>query len=173
MQIAAAEKEKSVENVFNTERAKLGSLETNGAGDLRGARRPLGAQVCHLVRKSSGHSCRDFDTYGENPWKGVATSTRAREGGARVHFGGGEERRGRQMRRGFSSFGRNSTFSFSAKAKEGEEDATATKRTPFEPWAQKLAHWSPGYCINAAGTEVIFAPKCNEGGERERARARD
>ena len=59
MQIAAAEKEKSVENVFNTERAKLGSLETNGAGDLRGARRPLGAQVCHLVRKSSGHSCRD------------------------------------------------------------------------------------------------------------------
>ena len=61
-----------------------------------------------------------------------------------------------------------STFSFSAKAKEGEEDATATKRTPFEPWAQKLAHWSPGYCINAAGTEVIFAPKCNEGGGRER-----
>ena len=36
-------------------------------------------------------------------------------------------------------------------------------RTPFEPWAQKLAHWSPGYCINAAGSRIIFVGKCNEG----------
>ena len=41
-------------------------------------------------------------------------------------------------------------FLFSAKSEGGEEDPTERTRTPFEPWAQKLAHWSIGYCINAA-----------------------
>ena len=58
------------------------------------------------------------------------------------------------------------TFSPKARAAKKKKEGGGDERTPFEPWAQKLAHWSPGYCINAAGGrdggEIIFAQKCNE-----------
>ena len=82
----------------------------------------------------------------------------------------GNERKERQMRAAKESSSGRITFSAKARAaakkKMKKEEGGGDERTPFEPWAQKLAHWSPGYCINAAGGrdggEIIFAQKCNE-----------
>ena len=91
----------------------------------------------------------------------MVACTQARRGREEV----GNERKGRQMRRKGIFFGENYFFRQSEGGGDGEEGGRR-RRTPFEPWAQKLAHWSPGYCINAVGGrdggEIIFAQKCNE-----------
>ena len=112
-----------------------------------------------MLRKVPRHICREstFLTHGENPWKGRShDSTRVQEERAEEECISevGQERRGED-----GKCDEDSSSHFLFPPKRGRRRA----RTPFEPWAQKLAHWSPGYCINAAGSRIIFVGKCNEG----------